>query len=103
MGARMIVRILADLLVVAMVAWLGVLAKAFAEGTLTLAGNDIPWNTILQGAVTIITAALVYVIQKLHNTINSKMDKLLEVVAAKSKAEGILEEKDRQESQRRKP
>lgn len=92
-------RVLADLVIIGCLAALGVFAKAFAEGGLAIAGTEIPWSALITGGISLLTAGLTLMVRKemgaMHITFNSKMDKFMETIAAKSKAEGVLEEKER--------
>lgn len=103
----MIIRLLADLTVLSCLVALGVFAKAFAEGGFAIAGGEIPWSVLALLVTQLFTAGLTILVKTqfnarlndIHVTFNSKMDKLLETVAAKSKAEGVLEEKTRAASE----
>ena len=44
-----------------------------------------------------LTAIVIFYVRHLHHTMNSKMDRLLEVTARAARAEGVLEEKTRRD------
>jgi hypothetical protein len=57
------------------------------------------WIPLIQASATIMTAVVLYVLRRLYHTMNSKMDRLLEVTAKAAKAEGVLEEKTRRDAE----
>ena len=103
MPYRLTVRVVTDLLVIAFVLGLGVLASTLAQPPAVAIppAETFPWTAVIQGAITILTAVLAWLVKnqvtELHTTINSKMDALLKLTAAASKAEGVKEERDRAE------
>jgi hypothetical protein len=58
-----------------------------------------PWRDVILGALSIVGACIAWLVKsqvtELHHTVNSKMDRLLELTASASKAEGAKEERDR--------
>lgn len=93
-----IIRVMMDGLIFVGVAGFAILTKAWADGKI-MPAEGIPWVAIFLGFGNLLTAALAWLlraqVQAVHDTFNSKMDKLLELTAAASKAEGVLEEKAR--------